>query len=279
MFGANRSKMQGVRPPAVAGLFYPDERTELRRMIDHFFEEVAEAGEGAAAKTPPKAIIAPHAGYRYSGPIAASAFAPFRPIAERVKRVVLLGPSHRVAFHGLALPGADRFETPLGHVELDLETAESVLDMDQVRIDSAPHAQEHSLEVEVPFLLRALDSFRLVPLVVGFASPEEVAEVLERLWGGDETRIVISSDLSHFLDYEAARRIDRQTAEAIVELRSDLGSKQACGAVPINGLTLTARRKELEPRLLDLRNSGDTAGGYDQVVGYGAFSFTETQAS
>ncbi|MCP4657696.1 MAG: AmmeMemoRadiSam system protein B [bacterium] len=271
--------MQGVRPPAVAGLFYPDERTELLQLMDQFLQEVADAEPQAAAATaPPKAIIAPHAGYRYSGPIAASAFELLRPLAGQVDRVVLLGPSHRVAFHGLALPAADRFETPLGPVEIDLEAAESVLDLPQVGVDSAPHAQEHSLEVEVPFLLQVLGSFRLVPLVVGFATPEEVAEVLERLWGGDETRIIVSSDLSHFLDYETARRLDNQTAQEIVELRSNLVSKQACGAIPINGLTLAARRQGLAPRLLDLRNSGDTAGGHDQVVGYGAFSFTATEA-
>jgi AmmeMemoRadiSam system protein B len=273
MFGADRQKLQGVRPAAVAGMFYPEERSQLLGMVDELLATVT-GPPADAPEAPPKAIIAPHAGYVYSGPIAASAFTPLVPLAQRVERVVLLGPSHRVPLRGLALPAAESFATPLGPVEIDREAAESLLDLDQVRIDATPHAMEHSLEVELPFLIQILGSFRLVPLVVGSAEPEEVAEVLDRLWGGAETRIVVSSDLSHFLDYEAARRLDGRTAEEIVDLRPTLEPEQACGALPINGLAVAARRHQLRPFLLDLRNSGDTAGDRSRVVGYGAFSYT-----
>lgn len=263
-------KMHGARPPAVAGLFYPADPRPLARMVDRMLLEA----DAEAAGTVPKAIIAPHAGYPYSGPIAGNAFEPFRPLAGKVERVVVIGPSHHVAFAGLALPAADCFETPLGRVEIDREAAEPLLDLPQVRIDDRPHAREHSLEVEVPFLQQVLGRFRLVPLVTGNASPAEVAEVLARVWGAEETRIVVSSDLSHFLDYETARRTDRRTADEIVALATPIDTRQACGAVAINGLLhLAADAGAFTARLLDLRNSGDTAGDRGRVVGYGAFSF------
>lgn len=263
-------KMNGVRPPAVAGLFYPGDRLPLAGMVDRMLHDAAAELEGAV----PKAIIAPHAGYPYSGPIAGNAFEPFRPLAGKVERVVVIGPSHHVAFRGLALPEADCFETPLGRVEIDLEAAASLLELPQVRIDDRPHAREHSLEVEVPFLQQVLGPFRLVPLVTGSAAPAEVAEALARVWGAEETRIVVSSDLSHFLDYETARRTDRRTADEIVGLETPIEPRQACGAVAINGLLyLAADARTFTARLLDLRNSGDTAGDRGRVVGYGAFAF------
>ena len=260
--------LRGVRPAAVAGLFYPDDRSELRRTVDRFLLDAVQP-----APHVPKAVIAPHAGYPYSGPIAGSAFEPFRPLAGRIERIVLLGPSHRVAFRGLALPAADVFATPLGPIEVDIAIAERLLELPQVRVDARPHAQEHALEVELPFLLQVLGPFRLVPLVVGEATDAEVAEVLRQAWGGEETRIVISSDLSHFLSYAAARELDGRTAEEIASLAGGLRSEQACGARPINGLLKIARELRMESTVLDLRNSGDTAGGRDQVVGYGAFTF------
>jgi hypothetical protein len=263
--------MSGVRPPAVAGLFYPGDRLPLAGMVDRMLREAELEGELEGAV--PKAIIAPHAGYPYSGPIAGNAFEPFRALAGKVERVVVIGPSHHVAFRGLALPQADCFETPLGRVEIDLEAAASLLELPQVRVDDRPHEREHSLEVEVPFLQQVLGRFRLVPLVTGSAAPAEVAEALARIWGGEETRIVVSSDLSHFLDYETARRTDRATADEIVGLETAIGPRQACGAVAINGLLHLAAGKALTARLLDLRNSGDTAGDRTRVVGYGAFSF------
>lgn len=260
-----------VRPAAVAGAFYPGAPGRLRGLVEELLREAPSPSAPA-----PKAIIAPHAGYVYSGPIAASAFRAVSSRAEAIERVVLLGPAHFVPIHGLALPDASRFETPLGEVAVEPEGARDALRLPQVRVQPAAHAQEHSLEVEIPFLQVLLgEGFVIVPLVVGEASGEEVAEVLERLWGGPETLIVISSDLSHYLPYEQARAVDAATAEQIVALDEPLQGRQACGARPINGLLVAARRKGLVPALLDLRNSGDTAGDRDRVVGYGAFGFQE----
>lgn len=271
MARTDRQKMRGTRSPAVAGRFYPGDPGRLRRIVDRMLLDV----DRAALEGPvPKVIVAPHAGYPFSGPVAGTAFEPFRALAGRIERVVVIGPSHFVPFRGLALPEADCFETPLGRVELDLEAAESLLDLPEVRVDDEPHRQEHALEVEVPFLQQVLGDFRLVPLVTGSASPATVAEALARVWGGEETRVVISSDLSHFLDYETACRTDRQTADRILDLRVPVEARQACGAVAINGLLhLATGQRRLVGRLTDLRNSGDTGGDRSRVVGYGAFSF------
>ncbi len=255
------------RPPAVAGLFYPADPLQLRTSI--------EALLAAAAPTrgaPPKAIIAPHAGYPYSGPVAAAAYARLVPLRGRVQRVVLLGPSHRVGFHGLATSSAACFETPLGEVPLDRSALASVMDLPQVIELDAAHAMEHSLEVHLPFLQNVLGAFSLIPLVVGDASHEEVAEVLERLWGGEETLIVISSDLSHYHDYATAVRRDGRTAEAIESLHPEaIDDQGACGRLPVSGLLTAARRHGMTVERVDLRNSGDTAGSRDRVVGYGAW--------
>ncbi len=201
-----------------------------------------------------------------------------RPLRGKVERVVVIGPSHHVPFQGLALPEAECFDSPLGKVEVDLEASEALLELPQVQIDALPHGREHALEVEIPFLQQVLGSFRIVPLVVGRAEPAEVAEVLERLWGDEETRIVVSSDLSHFLDYATARRSDEATSREILDLKDTLIAQQACGAAAINGLLHLAPRLALEARLLDLRSSGDTAGERDRVVGYGAFTFSTAGA-
>ncbi len=260
--------MSPARRPAVAGLFYPSEPSELRAMIRR--ELAACEASGAA----PKAVIAPHAGYVYSGPIAASAYARLSLGREKIQRVILLGPSHRVPFHGLAASGADAFETPLGAVPLDRPAIDTLLQLPQVHLLDAAHAQEHSLEVHLPFLQVILDAFKLVPLAVGDAGPEEVAEVLLSVWGGEETAIVVSSDLSHYHDYETARRLDEATSRAIEMLRpEDIQYEDACGRVPVNGLLHAARARGLSATTLDLRNSGDTAGSRDRVVGYGAYAF------
>jgi hypothetical protein len=217
----------------------------------------------------PKAIVVPHAGYVYSGPIAASAYALCAPAADRITRVVLVGPAHRVWLEGLASPGASAMRTPLGDVIVDVEALERA----GVTAHPAAHAREHSLEVQLPFLQRVLPRARVLPLVVGGAAPAEVGALVEALWGGDETVVVISSDLSHFLSYENARAADRATADRIVALADDLGGDDACGAAGINGLTWVARRRGMRATLLDLRSSGDTAGGREEVVGYGAFAF------
>jgi len=256
-----------VRMPAVAGLFYPANPLELKAVVEPMLDEVPPAGEA------PKAIIAPHAGYIYSGAVAARAYTRLRAGAGRITRVVLLGPAHRVPVRGLALSGADRFATPLGLIDIDKQAEDRLRHLPQVRVLAAAHQQEHSLEVHLPFLQLVLGRIELVPLVVGDATPEEVAEVLELLWGGDETLIVISSDLSHYHDYETAQAIDRRTADLIRGLRlEEIGPYQACGCIPLHGLLTVARQLGLQIELLDLRNSGDTAGPRDRVVGYGSFS-------
>jgi len=261
--------MSNIRPPAVAGSFYPaDARilaSDVRTMLD----------AAQAPELTPKALIVPHAGYIYSGPVAAYAYASLAQIAARIRRVILLGPTHRVPVRGLALPGTDTFATPLGSVALDTEAMESIASLPQVSVSSQVHAFEHSLEVQLPFLQMVLNDFTLLPLAVGDASAEEVAEVLQKLWSGDETLIVISSDLSHYLPYEVSRLVDNKTAQDIIDMRPNISHEEACGATPINGLLLAARAHHLTPHLLDLRNSGDTAGPRDGVVGYAAFAFCE----
>jgi len=264
--------MLKIRPAAVAGTFYPADAAALRAAVDRLLAAAAPAPRDAPAI---KALIVPHAGYLYSGPIAASAYARLAPATAGIHRVVLLGPAHRVALRGLALPGADAFATPLGNVAVDAAGAALARRLPQIADNPLAHAGEHSLEVQLPFLQRMLGAFGLVPLVVGAATAESVAEVLDLLWGGPETLIVVSSDLSHYHSYQEAQEIDSATAGAILDLAPRLDHEEACGAAPVNGLLLAARRRGLVPSLLDLRNSGDTAGDRRQVVGYAAFGFTE----
>lgn len=270
--------MTVVRHAAVAGLFYPDHARELQEGVRQM---LAEAGARSAAPGPaPKAVIAPHAGYVYSGAVAASAYARLQPLASLVRRVVLIGPCHRVPLRGLAVPQAEAFETPLGRVPLDRAAIAEVLTLPQVRAWDPPHEDEHSLEVHLPFLQTLFPEFSLVPLVAGDASEDEVAAVLERLWGGPETLIVVSSDLSHYLDYTSARKLDARTCRAIETLDgAAIGWEQACGRMPVAGLLAVARRKGLSAQTLDLRNSGDTAGDRRRVVGYGAWAFAEPSSA
>lgn len=261
--------MPTVRPPAVAGMFYPGNAQTLSHDVR---DMLAQARPSELA---PKALIVPHAGYIYSGEIAAAAYATLLPIAAHIRRVVLLGPTHRVAVHGLALPDADAFATPLGTVQLDSELTQRITHLPQVVISREAHALEHALEVQLPFLQSVLKDFTLLPLAVGVATAEEVAEVLDTVWGGEETLIIISSDLSHYLPYATAQRVDNETAQSILKLRQPIAHDQACGGTPVSGLIIAALRHHLTPHLLDLRNSGDTAGSRDQVVGYASFAFTE----
>jgi len=219
----------------------------------------------------PKVLVAPHAGYVYSGRMAAEAYAQLRGVAQHIHRVVLLGPCHRVAVRGIALPSVQAFETPLGKIPLDGDALRRLARLPFVAYGDVVHAQEHSLEVHLPFLQTVLNDFSLVPLVVGECTPTEVSEALQALWGGDETLIVISSDLSHFLPYEDAREADDRTAKKILRLQSDLRGEEACGCRPLNGLLLLARQKNMHCELLGLCNSGDTAGDRQRVVGYGSF--------
>jgi hypothetical protein len=265
---------RAIRPPAVAGLFYPGEPDELRRTVQSCLAAGRQRCAESPSSPPPKALIAPHAGFVYSGPVAGSAYALLEPLRQRIRRVVLLGPSHRVAFRGLALSSADAYRTPLGDVPLDRTAAEALADLPQVRVLDAAHAEEHSLEVQLPFLQETLDTFTLLPIVAGEATPQEVAQVIESVWGGDETLIVVSSDLSHYQDYATARSLDQVTSTAIVALcPEDMDEQSACGRVPVRGLLVAARRRGLAARALDLRSSGDTAGPRDRVVGYGAYAF------
>lgn len=259
-----------IRAPNVAGMFYPGDAGALRREVD------AHLSNAHAGGPVPKALIAPHAGYRYSGEIAASAYARLKPRAHEIRRVVLLGPAHYHPVRGVAAPTADSFATPLGRVPVDTAWIRPALELGFVRELDPAFEREHSLEVHLPFLMRVVPRFTLVPLLVGKASPAEIDTLLEALWGGPETVVVVSSDLSHFLDYESARRLDAKTSEAIVALRhDDIGHQQACGRHAVNGLLHLAKRRGLEAKALDIRSSGDTAGPRDRVVGYGAYAFFE----
>ncbi|HXV37706.1 MAG TPA: AmmeMemoRadiSam system protein B [Myxococcota bacterium] len=258
--------------PAVAGVFYPEDPAALESAVRRYLAEASPPPSGSRA---PKALIVPHAGFVYSGPVAASAYARIASQRHAIRRVVLLGPSHRVALLGLAAPRADAFATPLGRVPLDREAIDALLDFPQVQLFDAAHRAEHSLEVQLPFLQVVLESFALVPLAVGDAAPTEVGEVIERLWGGPETLIVVSSDLSHYLDYETARRLDAATTRAIEALDADgLEPESACGRAPARGLLVAARHHHLSVETVDLRSSGDTAGDRRRVVGYGAYVFS-----
>lgn len=261
--------MFSIRPPAVAGLFYPADRGELTRLVQSLL------GQAHEFKLTPKALIVPHAGYIYSGAIAASAYTTLKPIASHIRRVVLLGPTHRVAVRGLALPGMDAFDTPLGRIMLDTDAVSAIAHLPQVCVSTKVHAEEHSLEVQLPFLQCVLGEFTLLPLAVGMASSSEVSELLNILWGGEETLIVISSDLSHYLPYPICQRVDQETVQAILKLQEPIPHDRACGGTPVSGLINAAKQHRLTPHLLDLRNSGDTAGSHEQVVGYAALAFTE----
>ncbi len=266
-----------TRPPAVAGTFYT---ADPERLAGEIALMLAESRPDLHTALPrPKALIVPHAGHIYSGPIAVRAYALLVPLHAAIRRVVMLGPAHRVAVRGLALPDAEAFATPLGRIPLDKDAIRRAQALPQVCVSRAAHASEHSLEVQLPFLQEVLDDFTLVPFVVGDASAEEVADVIELLWGGPETLIVISSDLSHYLPYAEAQHKDRATADRILRLSPLDEFEQACGALPINGMLEVARRRGLHPSLLDLRNSGDTASDHSRVVGYAALSFAEPARS
>lgn len=265
--------MPNIRLAAVAGSFYPYPKQVLESEVCGMLE----AAKSATQSVAPKAIIVPHAGYVYSGQTAAIAYARLSASRKTISRVVLLGPVHCVAVRGLALPGVDAFETPLGNVELDQDAVALISKMPQVTVSAAAHALEHSLEVQLPFLQTVLENFKLLPLAVGDATAAEVAAVLEVLWGGEETLIVISSDLSHFLPYYVAQSVDQETVQNILDLRGPISHEQACGGTPINGFLMAAESHHLRPQLLDYRNSGDTAGDKNRVVGYASFAFMEDQ--
>jgi AmmeMemoRadiSam system protein B len=254
------------RQPAVAGVFYPVNTKQLHQMLDRYLKDAK-----TDAKVP-KAIIVPHAGYVFSGSVAATAYARLIQARDLIKRVIIIGPSHRVVFKGLAVSRADTFTTPLGKIPVDLKAVEAIAKLPFVDYLEEAHTYEHSLEVHLPFLQETLNVFSIVPIVAGDASPDQVGQVIETLWGGDETLIVISSDLSHYHDYESAIKLDQTTSEVIEKRQYEhLNYESACGKVPVSGLLKVAREKLLSIKTIDLRNSGDTAGDKSRVVGYGAY--------
>jgi hypothetical protein len=261
--------MERVQSPVVAGLFYPAEPERIRADIGQYI-----AAAESQVEFTPKALIAPHAGYVYSGPVAGSAYAALAPLRGKIERVVILAPAHRVGFRGIACNSATHFQTPLGALEVDRDALRLVASLPVLQVRDDAFAAEHSIEVHLPFLQQMLGSCKIVPLLVGQTTIEQVDQLLEVLWGGEETLIVISSDLSHYLDYATANALDHETSRAIESLDPDrIGFDQACGRLPIGGLLLCARRHQLRVATLDLRNSGDTAGPKDRVVGYGAYAF------
>jgi hypothetical protein len=264
---ATGKELGGVRPSSAAGLYYPKDADGLRCAVQTLL-----GSSGKTAQRLPKALVVPHAGYAYSGAVAASAYRALESEAAAIRHVVLLGPSHRVRMHGLAIPSCDYFSTPLGLVRINDAGRRHLRELGLAGIADAPHALEHSLEVQLPFLQTLLADFDLLPIAVGLAPPGQVVRALEAVWGGPETLIVVSSDLSHHHTHLEAQALDLQTAMRIVERRSDLSESQACGADSINGLMEVARHRGLEVQLLDRRTSGDTAGDSQRVVGYGSFA-------
>jgi hypothetical protein len=256
------------RQPAVAGLFYPAQPERLAAEVDAYIE---------TAKIPElpdvKALVAPHAGYIYSGGVAGAAYSTLRFRQHTVKRVILIGPAHRLAFRGLAHSGDDAFVTPLGEVQIDRETIEQLEQQCKVLRLPEAHRQEHSLEVQLPFLLRSIQQpFILLPLVAGDVTGDRVAQLLQLVWCPEDL-ILVSSDLSHYLSYEEATHKDKATSQKIIQLQGELNGYQACGCRALNGLIEFAKRQQWQAKCLDLRNSGDTAGDKSRVVGYGAYAF------
>ncbi len=266
--------MTTVREPAVAGRFYPADPEELSAAVQEYLRAAETAAGEPTHASFPKAIIAPHAGYVYSAPIAASVYARLRSGRETVRRVIIIGPAHRVAVEGLALPQSTAFATPLGEVPVDAAAADSIAGLECVELMEAAHDFEHTVEVHLPFLQEVLEAFSIVPLVGGDATAAQMNEVLDTLWGGAETVIVISSDLSHFHDYDTAVQLGGKTSSAIEALDHEvIGREQACGRIPIQGLLMAASKREMRAHVIDVRNSGDTAGNRGEVVGYGAYAF------
>jgi AmmeMemoRadiSam system protein B len=263
-----------IRQPAVAGTFYPNDAAALLQAVESQLATAEQQAGRDAAALRPRALIVPHAGFVYSGPVAASAYVLLRPLAESIERVVLLGPSHRVFVEGLATSSAECFVTPLGEIPLDRAAIDRALALPQTSVLDEAHAHEHSLEVQLPFLQTVLGKFSLVPFAVGDASTDDVRAVLALFFDDPGTMTVISSDLSHFYDYATARRLDAETTRAIESLQPErLDHESACGRIPVRGMLALAKQYGLRARTLDVRNSGDTAGPRDEVVGYGAWAF------
>ena len=261
-----------TRSPCVAGLFYPSDETRLQFQLRQYFDDAAQQGLGDGYR--PRALIAPHAGLIYSGPIAANAYHSVLSRAKDIHRVVVLGPSHQIAFDGAACPSHSLFATPIGEIPVDTQEIARLQAQGLITINDAAHAREHSIEVQLPFLQFILPKFTLLPIVVGHCDPLPIAAIIENYWRADDTLVVVSSDLSHYLDYYDAKKIDRDTSSSIEACRwQDIGPHQACGCYPLRGLLQLAREENCKATCIDLRNSGDTAGEKSRVVGYGAYVF------
>jgi len=259
-----------LRIPAHAGQYYPADAGFLEKVVDEYLTD------GGTVSEIPKAVIAPHAGFIHSGRIAGKAFAVWKAQEVRARRVVLIGPSHYYDFPGIALPDSTRFQTPLGEVQVDPAADDLKRKFRYVRVFEAAHYPEHALEVLLPFLQRAVPGAKIVPLITGRTEMSQVSAVIEEIWGGADTLLVISSDLSHNHPYEIAQKVDRQTARAIVEFDfSRLTADQACAYQAMRGFLKAAIRKEMRCSLLELRNSADASGDMSLVTGFGAFHFFE----
>ncbi|MDP2698471.1 AmmeMemoRadiSam system protein B [Thalassospira sp.] len=265
-----------TRPPAIAGTFYPADADELARQINGLLAQARVAPSPPGKDSPPKAIIVPHAGLMFSGAIAADGFATVAGLCDRVKRIVIIGPAHRMAFQGMAVATADTFATPLGPLAVDMDAIQTALTLPSVQILDAAHRDEHGLEIELPFIQRLLGDVKIVPVLVSRCAPRHVFDLIEKLWGGSETLIVISSDLSHFYDDATARHKDARTRDLIMAFDTkNLGPDDACGALPIAGLLLSARKRAMTVTTLSMGNSGNASGDTSRVVGYGAWAFYE----
>jgi AmmeMemoRadiSam system protein B/AmmeMemoRadiSam system protein A len=263
-----------TQPAAVAGHFYPAVPEELAAGVD------GSLARATPLPLAPKAVIAPHAGHIYSGDIAGSAYRLLSRRKGEIRRAILLGPNHRVPLRGLAISPADAWETPLGSLPVDHAGRAALARLPFVAVTHAPFASEHSLEVHLPFVHRALGEVEILPILVGQAGADQVSAALDLVWGGAETAIIVSSDLSHFHDYATCCTRDSETAQAIERLQPGLiDPYAACGSFAIHGLLHQAQRRDLRVTAVDVRNSGDTRGGRDRVVGYGAFTFEYAEAA
>ncbi|HEY8079483.1 MAG TPA: AmmeMemoRadiSam system protein B [Labilithrix sp.] len=253
----------------MAASFYPASAVELSCTVELLL------AEASAADCPrPKALIAPHAGYAYSGAVAAAAYASLRGERGTIERVVVLGPAHYVDVKGIATSNASAFTTPMGELLLDRDAIDAIARLPGVAALDNAHAPEHSVEVQIPFVQAALGQVRLVPLLCGSGTCEkQLDRVLDVLWGGEETLFVVSSDLSHYLDYDSARARDAATTRSIESLDADaIGSDDACGPSCLRAILRAASKRRMHAKVLDVKSSGDTVGGRDEVVGYGAYA-------
>lgn len=264
-----------IRPAAVAGYFYPGSKEDLDVMVEGMYYTAAQKAKNAPAQASPKALVVPHAGYVYSGVVAAQGYRLLEADSKQIKRVILIGPCHRGGFSGVALHSASHFETPLGLVAVDTAEVERVCKKFSIMPLNEAHALEHSLEVQLPFLQKLLIDFSIVPILVGDVSSNYVAEIIEECWDDKSTVFVISSDLSHYLPYDEAVEKDLETTKAILEYNvHQFGYNSACGGPALTGFLLAANKHHLQSHLVACCNSGDTAGDKSQVVGYGAYSFS-----